>query len=299
MDVRPSPIAGTWYPADPQTLTRALDRYLADAQPQIPPGRIWGIVVPHAGLRYSGPVAAWAYACLHGLNPALVAVVGPMHEPARAPILTTAHAAYTTPLGPVAVDTQAVDRLDQALRESLGYGMVAVRNDHEHAIEIELPFLQHVLRPFRLLPIMVHDRRASVAKALGHALAATLRGSDALLVASSDLSHYHPPSIAHTLDAELLRRIAAFDPRGVLAAEQEGAGYACGSAAIAAVLWAARDLGARQATVLRYGTSGDVADDAIDWVVGYGAAALWAHATSSILSSPDVCEIARSPGRSR
>src|SRR5262245_52172600 len=220
MDVRPSPIAGRWYPADPQALARALDRYLADAQPEIPPGRIWGIVVPHAGLRYSGPVAAWAYTCLRGLKPALVAIVGPMHEPMGAPLLTTAHAAYATPLGLVMVDAQAVDRLNQALRECLGYGMVAVRDDREHAIELELPFLQHVLGRFGLLPIMIHDQRASAAEALGHALASSLRGRDALLVASSDLSHYHPASIARTLDGELLRRIAAFDPRGVLAAEE-------------------------------------------------------------------------------
>jgi AmmeMemoRadiSam system protein B len=282
MDVRPSPIAGTWYPEDPAALVRALDRYLSAAQPRLPAGRIWGIVVPHAGLRYSGPVAAWAYTCLRNLDgrkaspaPELVAVVGPMHEPVRAPLLTTGHAAYATPLGVVAVDTPAVDQLDQALHEQLGYGMTRVRNDREHAIEIELPFLQHILGSFRLLPIMIRDQRPAVAEALGHALAATLRGRAALLVASSDLSHYFEPSIAHTLDSELLRRIAAFDPQGVLSAGQEGAGLACGSAAIAAVLWAARDLGAQRAAVLRYGTSGDVAGDAIDWVVGYGAAVLW------------------------
>jgi len=299
MDVRPSPIAGTWYPAEPAVLVRALDRYLAEAQPQIPPGRIWGIVVPHAGLRYSGPVAAWAYACLHGLKPELVAVVGPMHTPARSSLLTTAHAAYATPLGLVTVDTQAVDQLNQALRERLGYGMVAVRNDREHAIEIELPFLQHVLGPFRLLPIMIHEQRAAVAEALGHALAATLKGRDALLVASSDLSHYFLPSIAHTLDSELLRRIAAFDPQGVLAAEEEGCGFACGSAAIAAVLWAARELGAQQATVLRYATSGDVADDEIDWVVGYGAAVLWSAAAQPV--DPRTVSTSRrsSPGKTR
>jgi AmmeMemoRadiSam system protein B len=285
MDVRPSPIAGTWYPAEPAALARALERYLAEATPRVPPGRIWGVVAPHAGLRYSGPVAAWAYACLWGLKPALVAVVGPMHEPARAPLLTTAHAAYATPLGPVMVDAQAVDQLDRAVRERLGYGLVAVRDDREHAIEIELPFLQHVLGSFRLLPVMVRDQRAAAAEALGQALAATLRDRAALLVASSDLSHYFPPSVAHTLDAELLRRIAAFDPAGVLAAEEEGSGFACGSAAIAAVLWAARELGARQATVLRYATSGDVADNGIDWVVGYGAAVLWSAATPA--SAPD------------
>lgn len=165
MDVRASAIARRWYPADPQALAHALDHCLADAQPEILPGRIWGIVVPHAGLRYSGPVAAWAFACLRGLKPALVAVVGPMHEPTGAPLLTTAHAAYATPLGLVTVDAQAVDRLNQALRECLGYGMIAVRDDREHAIKIELPFLQHVLGPFRLLPIMIQDQRASAAEA--------------------------------------------------------------------------------------------------------------------------------------
>src|SRR5206468_2176712 len=109
---------------------------------------------------------------------------------------------------------------------------------------------------------------------LGHALAATLRGRPALLVVSSDLSHYRPQPVARKLDAELLRRIAAFDPQAVLAAEEQGAGSACGIGAIAAVLWAARDLGADRVDVLRYATSGDVTGD-YEAVVGYGAAVIW------------------------
>jgi MEMO1 family protein len=172
------------------------------------------------------------------------------------------------------VVSSAVRRLDQELRARLGYGLTSVRDDPEHAIEIELPFLQRLLGPFQLLPVMVHDQRAPVAKALGHALAATLRGRTALLVASSDLSHYYSQVLAQNLDAELLGRVAAFDPDGVLEAALEIERGACGSAAIAAVLWAARDLGAGRVTVLRYGTSSDITGDH-ESVVGYGAAVIW------------------------
>jgi len=274
MNVRPSPIGRRWYPDDPQILARDLDQYLDAVRPLAPPGALWGIVAPHAGLRYSGPVAAWAYTCLRGQRPQLVAVIGPMHSPARAPLLTTAHEAYATPLGLVMVDIPAVHQLDQALRERLGYGLTPVRNDPEHAIEIELPFLQHVLGTFHLLPVMLRDQRVEVAEALGHALAATLRGRHALLVASSDLSHHYPQARARELDAVVLGRLEAFDPAGLLAASLAVERGACGAAAIAAVLWAARDLGADNATVLRYGTSGDATGDH-DSVVGYGAAVVW------------------------
>ena len=292
MDVRPSPIAGRWYPGRATTLARDVDRYLAEAQPERPEGLIRGLVVPHAGLPYSGPVAAWAFACLRGRagqpgdtgaapdDPAagdgsrLVALVGPMHYPARAGLLTSAHAAYATPLGDVPVDAAAVERLDQELRARGGPGLAAVRDDDEHALEIELPFLQRVLGLFQLLPVMVRDQRAATAEALGEALAVTLSGRRALLVASSDLSHYYPHEIARQLDAELLDRLAAFDPRGVLARATGVERGACGGAAVAAVLWAARALGAERVSVLRYATSADVTGD-YGRVVGYAAAAVW------------------------
>ena len=109
---------------------------------------------------------------------------------------------------------------------------------------------------------------------MGAALAETLRDYPALLVASSDLSHFYPQPVAGRLDAELLARVAAFDPAGVLAAEDEGVGFACGKGAIAAVLWAARALGATRAQILAYSTSGAVTGD-LQEVVGYGAAAIW------------------------
>jgi hypothetical protein len=274
MNVRPSPIAGSWYPSQPEALTWELNQYLDQARVKPPGGKVWGIVVPHAGYVYSGPVAAYAFKCLLGLQPEVVAVISPFHHGHHAPLLTTAYGAYQTPLGLVEVDTQAVKELDQALRQRFDDGLTPLHHDLEHSLEIELPFLQHVLGRFCLLPVMIQDQRTPVAQALGQALAATLQGRQALLVASSDLSHFYPHQLACRLDAELLRRLEAFDPVGVMEAESEGVGFACGRAAIAAALWAARPLGANRVSILHHATSGDVSDD-FDSVVGYGAALIW------------------------
>jgi AmmeMemoRadiSam system protein B len=281
MNIRPSPIAGSWYPGQPEALTWELNQYLDRARVKPPGGKVWGIVVPHAGYCYSGPVAAYAFKCLLGLQPEVVAVISPFHYGHRAPLLTTAHEAYKTPLGLVEVDTQAVTELDGKLREYFDEGLTPLYRDREHALEIELPFLQHVLGQFRLLPVMIQDQRPVVAQALGQALAVTLQGRPALLVASSDLSHFYPHKTACRLDAELLRRLEAFDPQGVMAAETEGVGFACGRAAIAAVLGAARQLGANRVRLLHHATSGDVTGD-FDSVVGYGAALIWQESKKQV-----------------
>jgi AmmeMemoRadiSam system protein B len=204
----------------------------------------------------------------------VVAVISPMHHPHYAPVLTTAHSAYATPLGEIQVDDEALDRLQAELKTRLGVSLERVRRDSEHSLEIELPFLQRVLASFRLLPVMLLEQTPEVAEALGHALAAVLAGRNAVLVASSDLSHFYPRPVAEALDREMLARIAAFDPLAVMQAEEEGRGFACGRAAVAAVLWAARDLGANRVSLLRYATSGEVTGDN-ESVVGYGAAVIW------------------------
>jgi hypothetical protein len=181
----------------------------------------------------------------------------------------------------VEVDQEAVAALRAELAAALGLSgdlaLVAIRRDREHAIEIELPFLQRVLgEGFTLIPVMLRDQSPRVARALGLALGKVLRaaGHRALIVGSSDLSHFYPQPGAERLDAEMLKQIDAFDPDGVLAAEAEGRGFACGHGAIAATLWAARELGATRARVLKHATSGDVSGDYAQ-VVGYGAAVIW------------------------
>ncbi|MCJ7511580.1 MAG: AmmeMemoRadiSam system protein B [Anaerolineales bacterium] len=274
-DVRPSPIAGTWYPDDPTILARTIDSLLAAATNPPLPGTVVGVIAPHAGHRYSGAVAAHAFRCLEAERPEVVAVVSPLHTPHPARLLTTTHQSFWTPLGTIPVAQDLLGRLAELLLADSAIRLETVAHDSEHSLEIELPFLQRALRqPFRLLPLMVREQSPRVAEAVGRALATVLSGTPAVLVGSTDLSHFFPADVARRLDAEMLTRIAAFDPVAVMAAEDEGVGFACGRASAAAVLWAARQMGADCARILRYGTSGDVTRDQSS-VVGYAAAAIY------------------------
>ena len=279
MDLRPSPIAGRWYPGDPHALAEAVDAYVDAAQIDTPAGQVVALIAPHAGHVYSGPVAGYAFKAVLGLSFDTVAILSPSHFHADGPLVTCAHEAYTTPLGAVEGDREAVAalRADLQAQFSLPGEMLlpAIRRDREHAVEIELPFLQRVLAaPFRLIALMVRDQSQRMMQGLAQALARILRNRRALIVGSSDLSHFYTGAEANKLDAEMLKQIGAFDPEGVLQAEESGRGYACGHGPIAACLWAARDLGATQARVLHHATSGDVTGDQAE-VVGYGAAVVW------------------------
>src|SRR5512132_404318 len=129
LDVRPSPIAGKWYEGDPQTLARLVDEYLDAAQLPDLEGEVMAVMAPHAGHKYSGAVAGYAFATLRGRKPDLVAVVAPMHHPYLEPLITTQHAAYSTPLGDVPVDKDALRELDRLLNSELGFGLSPVQHD--------------------------------------------------------------------------------------------------------------------------------------------------------------------------
>ncbi|MFN2195273.1 MAG: AmmeMemoRadiSam system protein B [Anaerolineales bacterium] len=271
--LRPSPIAGRWYSDDEKVLAKGVDQFVADADIPELSGRVVAVMAPHAGHMYSGPVAGYAFRAVQATTPELVVVTAPMHHPYPYPLLTSLHRAYWTPLGEVPIDRQAVQALDQALKDRLGYGLTEIGHDPEHALEIELPFLQRVLpQPFELLPVMLREQTLPVARAVGAALAEVLKERAVLLVASTDLSHFYPQQVANQFDAEMLACVQAFDPVAVLQAEAENRAYACGRGALAAVMWAAQALGADQAVVLNHATSGDVTGD-FSQVVGYGAAA--------------------------
>jgi len=270
-EVRPSPIAGRWYAGDPVTLACEIDTYLSEAS--LPPldGVVLALIAPHAGLRYSGRTAAHAFKVVTGQIYERVVVVSPLHGYHPAALLTTAHQKYATPLGEIPVDRAAVEALRQTLGEKDGITLESVAYDDEHSLEIELPFLQRTLAaPFNLLPVMVRSRDWKTLHTLGKALAEIARQKRTLLVASSDLSHFYPESTAKVLDREMLARMVSLNPESVLAAESEGAGFACGAAAIAAVMIAALELGANNAQLLHHSTSADETGDPAS-VVGYGS----------------------------
>jgi AmmeMemoRadiSam system protein B len=270
--VRPSPIAGMWYEGHPKNLARIVDGFLDQAELPELPGKVIAVIAPHAGHRYSGAVAGYAFAALRGQTFDLVAILSPMHQPYRESLLTSAHEAYATPLGDVPVNKEITSDLDARLRKQLGEGLAPVAEDQEHSLEIELPFLQRTLAGgFDLLPVMVRTQSPEVCQLLGTALAETLSGKNALIVASTDLSHFYTQEEALTFDSEMLRRIESFSPQEVFRAEREGKGFACGLGALTAALWAARALGGNAVKVLRHATSGDVTGD-YSSVVGYGAA---------------------------
>jgi len=274
IDVRPSPIAGRWYEGDPSTLKRTVDQYLDNAHLPELNGDVMGVIAPHAGHLYSGEVAGYAFAALRGLRPDLVVVAGPMHHPYTQPLITTMHAAYSTPLGDIPVDKNALNELDVLTKAELGFGLTPIAKDPEHSLEIELPFLQRIFQhEWKLLPIMVRALEEKVSEGLGKALAGVLLDKKFVLVASTDLSHFFKQDTALSYDRAMLGEIENFNPAGAFDLDRAHKGFACGLGAFTAVLWAARKLGADKVKVLRHATSANVTGD-YSSVVGYGAAAI-------------------------
>ena len=272
-DLRPAALAGQWYRADPRQLEREVRGYLDNAGLPDLIGEVVGLIAPHAGHIYSGSVAGHAFAAVRGMHFETVLVISPYHAGHPSPLLTTAHDGYSTPLGNIPVDKDNLARLQDYLAEQGGPAFAAVPRDHEHAVEIELPFLQTALAgDFKLLPLMHASLPLDHTEALAAALADTLKGQDVLLIASSDLSHFYSQEAATKLDRSLLDAIASFDPEQVLEARANGKGQACGLSAILTVMQTARLLGAVRTEILHYATSGDVSGD-YQRVVGYASAA--------------------------
>lgn len=264
---RPAAVAGTWYPGQPVELTQAIETHLAHVSASVS-GEIVALVAPHAGLVYSGPVAAHAYRQLAGRSYEAIALVGPSHYAGFEGVAVYATGAFETPLGTVPVDEDVAAAI---LRS------VPIARDHpaphgrEHSLEMQLPFLQVVLPDTPIVPMLMGRQSHATVATLGDGLASALAGRRVLVVASSDLSHYHDARRAARLDGVVVDAINRFDADGLEQALDRFPDHACGGGPVVAVLRAARALGARDARVLCYADSGDVSGDK-DAVVGYAAA---------------------------
>jgi AmmeMemoRadiSam system protein B len=274
MSTRPAAVAGSWYPGTAGALRQEVESHLAAAADGlVPEGELVGLVSPHAGIMYSGPVAAYGYRLLRERPPGTVVMVGPAHRAFFAGLAVYASGAFETPLGVAPVDEELAARLLEA--------HPSVRHDpsphaSEHALEMQLPFLQHVVPGLRIVPVLMGTQSRAEVDALAGALVTALEGRRALLVASSDLSHYHPAGEAAALDARVMTDIERFDAPALMDRLESSRGHACGGGPIVAVMAACRALGAREATVLRYADSGDVPGGDKSRVVGYLSAAFTA-----------------------
>ncbi len=272
--VRPSPIAGSWYPGDKTALQKAIHGYIDQASPSNVEGNLYGLIVPHAGYFYSGATAGYAYRCVQGLSFDVCVVLSPLHDYQPAEFLTSSHTSYATPLGEIPIAADLVEEIERDLQSGAGLTLQHIGNDAEHSLEIQLPFLQVAVKDtFQLVPIMVRTINASSLQAASRSIHKALAGKHALIVASTDLSHFYPQATAIKLDRVMTGRFTAFDPAGVLEAEEHREGFACGAGAVALALWTTQLMGARHVTLLHHSTSADASGDA-SRVVGYAAAAI-------------------------
>ena len=272
---RPSPIAGTWYSSEATTLRHQIDAFINDAKitEEDIHGKVTGLIAPHAGYRFSGRTAGYAYKTIKGEKKALVVVLSPFHQYFLGDLITTVHQAYSTPLGEVSVDKDALVELEKALKKN-SIPIHQVSNDTEHSLEIQLPFLQRALSAdFKLLPLMVRSRDARILEQTAEALFNVVEGQSFVIIASTDLSHFYPLDIAEVMDVEMLKQIKEMNPEGVLSAEREGSASACGASAVAVMLWLTKKVGAKKAHILNYSTSADSTGDKTS-VVGYCSAAV-------------------------
>jgi AmmeMemoRadiSam system protein B len=263
-------VAGRWYPGTRGELTRAVDGYLAAARRERGCGfEPIAIVAPHAGLIYSGPVAAYAYREIESGGRDLAILVGPSHFEWFEGVAIDVSEGFETPLGPVAIDRECADRL-MALTPIVHEHPTA--HAREHSLEMQLPFLQRIAPSARIVALLVGHQTAATAAALGDALAAVARNRRAVLIASTDLSHYRDRATAARMDAAVIDRVAATDPDGLQTLLDREPHHACGGGPTVAVMRAARLLGATRGAVLKYADSGDVSGDT-SAVVGYLAGA--------------------------
>lgn len=273
--VRQAGVAGAFYPKDSKQLAAMVDGFVAHARVPAQKGQIIALVAPHAGYPFSGAVAGHSYALLKGRPTHRVIVIAPSHFEAFPFASVYEGDAYVTPLGNIAVDKEFARKLARLSPEVKlsSRGHVPSSEGSEHALEVQLPFLQRTLGNFQLVPVVMGEQSYEASRSLGVALAELIRGTDTLIVASSDLSHYHPYDQAVTLDGKTLNAISEGDYLTLSDNFQNRTWEACGGGPIVAAMIAAERLGATRAKVIKYANTGDVTGER-SRVVGYSAVAL-------------------------
>ena len=271
MSIRPAAVAGSWYPRTAPALAAAVDHHLVAADRSAAPlaGELTALIAPHAGLMYSGPVAAHAYRLLRQRTFDVAVLVGPSHFVGFDGVSVYASGGFETPYGVAPIDADCARAIAAASPLVIDRPQAHVR---EHSLEMQLPFLAHLSPALPIVPLVMGYQTAATAFALGDALATALQGRRALLIASTDLSHYHDAKTAYALDQVVIDCVSRFDADSLQRALDARPEHACGGGPTVAVMRAAQRAGARDAEVLNYANSGDVSGDT-SALVGYLAAA--------------------------
>ncbi len=263
LTTRPPAVAGIFYPAHAQKLRSDIDEMMSEAE-HTPIPSVSAVIVPHAGYVYSGRVAAAAFRQLGQTPWDVVVVMSPNHRDYFRGV-SVYPGNYRTPLGVVPVDATLAKQLSEAHPQIV---LSRLGHQQEHGIEVELPFLQYLFGEFVLLPIVMADQGWAMCERLASALEKVLSGKKVLVVASSDLSHFHRQEEAQVLDHHVISDVEMFDERRLHDDIRAGRCEACGYGPIIVSMMMARRSGCHTARVLTYRTSGDSNHD-YNEVVGY------------------------------
>jgi len=260
--IRPPAVSGRFYPSDEKKLALEIEKYTSSANKK---SFARGCVVPHAGYLYSGHVAGAVYSEIE--IPARCILLGPRHFPGGEAMAIISEGSWRTPFGDAQIDSELAAELKRAcplLRED------RMAHEREHSLEVQIPFLQQLAANLRFVPVVLATQRYEDLETLGHAVARVIAAhtEPVLLIASTDMNHYESDAITRTKDHKAIDRMLALDPRGLYDLVRSEGITMCGYAATAAMLIAMRDLGAKDAELIRYATSGDITGD-WDQVVGY------------------------------
>ncbi|MGB9665450.1 MAG: AmmeMemoRadiSam system protein B [Ignavibacteria bacterium] len=270
-EIRPPAVAGMFYEREPIRLKKAIENYLSQANPPKISGEIIGLVSPHAGYFYSAKTAAFGYKLLIGKEYDTVVVISPSHYEYFRGVSIYNGSAYQTPLGVITIDTNLRDELkdyNSVIEFSKrGHG-------REHALEVQLPFLQIILKDFKLLPIVIGDQSKDIVFALAEVLAEVLKNKNILIIASSDLSHYFSHDVANSLDSRVEKLINDFDEEKLIDELEEEKVQACGGGPIVTVMRTSKLLGANKSKVLYRNDSSEASGEKHQ-VVGYLSAAFY------------------------
>lgn len=267
---RPPYVAGAFYPSHPVELKAMIGKFISWATPPKLHGKILGIQVPHAGYIYSAPTAAYAFKTIQGKKYDLVILIGPSHFYPFSGAAVYSEGRWRTPLGTVEVDSEFAEKL---IKLKVGYFKGERYHVREHSLEVELPFLQTVLKPgFKIVPIVIGPYDPQKLLAGAKKVARLLNGKNFLIVISSDLSHYHTLKECKKRDKKTIEAMLSMNPRRFLWLASRGFVEACGASAIALGESILKVLGANKAVLLRWGNSSE-GGTGTERVVGYSAVA--------------------------
>lgn len=277
--IRKPAVAGTFYPGNKDSLREQIEKCfrhsLGPGEIPTPPekgkGETVGLVSPHAGYVYSGPVAAWGFReIIHQERPETVVILGPNHRGFGAPIAIMSGGTWETPLGKVQIDEEFTGQLLDVASSVIEDDSVA--HQREHSLEVQIPFLQYAYNGnFKIVPICLSDQTPSTCIQLGEAIYEVMKErSNVLLVASTDLTHYQPQEIAEREDGKIIEAISSGDPHNLEELISSHRFSMCGYGGVIAIMEAISSIGETKTKLLKYATSGDIMGD-YSAVVGYAS----------------------------